>query len=162
MAGKHHNIGIVEFHELATAWPILRDPLRDAALRQPKSSVMRTLAAVARNRSTWELAVTSAAYSSLKAPKILVRTGHPDLVVVADALTSLSGRARLPEFADLARDISTLPWRTLIRGAPRLAATLHHDQPFITAASFECTYYCMQKFRKGSPEFIKCLQECND
>jgi hypothetical protein len=162
MAGKHQHLGVAEFHDLAIAWPILRDTLGHAALRQPRSAAMRTLAAVARNRPTWELAVTSAAYSHLKAPKILAGASYPVLVVIADALTSLPGRARLPEFPDLARDISTLPWRTLIRGAPRLAATLHHDQPLLTAATFECTYYCMQKFRKGSPEFIKCLQDCNE
>jgi hypothetical protein len=160
MASKHQEVGVEGFHLLATEWPGLRDVLSSVALRQPGSQVADTLAALSRSRTTWELAVTSAAYSRLRSPRILA--DRPHLVHIADALTTLRGRAKLPEFVDVANQVSTLPWRTLIRGAPRFAATLRRGQWLITSASFECTLLCMQRFRRGSPEFMKCLQDCND
>ena len=62
----------------------------------------------------------------------------------------------------VARDVSTLPWKTLIREAPRFAATLHNEHPLVTSASFTCTAFCMDTFPNGGPEFLKCLQDCGD
>lgn len=140
----------------------MKDALGGAALRRPASPGARTLAALARSRPIWELAVTSAAYAHLKTPKIVMAREDTDLLVIADALKSLSGRTKLPEFMDVARDVSTLPWKTLIREVPRFAATLHYERPLITSASFACTAFCMDKFPNGGPEFLKCLQDCGD
>lgn len=141
---------------------MMKEALGGVALRRSASPTARTLATLVRSRPTWELAVTSAAYVHLKTPQIVMAREDSDLLVIADALKSLSGRAKLPEFVDLAGVVSTLPWKTLIREAPRFAATLHHERPLITSGLFECTLMCMNTFPNGGPEFLKCLWDCHD
>lgn len=117
-----------------------------------------TLAQMSRHRSTWGLAVATAAFAAepLSSPEL---TEHSALLGVVDALNTRGGRLRLDGFAGFASEVTQLPASAFIREGPRLGRILRLD-PAMTAAAFICADYCLSEHPNDYDAYLRCVVGC--
>jgi hypothetical protein len=164
MARESREATLADFQKMAENWYAWKTVQTKSHFRgrqiQPITARNAVLDLLATTRSTWELAIVCAAYALLR-PSSVPKSSNEgtDLLNIARALISLAGRRTLPDFQTLAANVSTLPYKTLIRSAPRLLAALRFHRT-LTAASVSCTGYCLFHYPRNSPEFYQCLKDC--
>lgn len=161
MATRQDSVGLEEFRVMATERPRLKKFLsqRSSGVVLPSESPLGALTLISQTRGTWELAVSAAAYSVLRAPSVVGAYRDADLSVLVRALESLAGRSKLPAFEDLASEVATLPMNALFRQAPRVSSILRSAGP-LTAASMACTAFCLSQHSDDAAGFLRCMRDC--
>lgn len=152
MAKNKDQVDLEAFEQIARDRRDWRRALKESShdVQAPELTILTELS---RTESTWQLAISALAYIDSQSLENGDGFGLGDL---AQALTSLPGRRSVPRFENVATTVSNMPYRALIRAAPRLSSVLRHAPP-ISAASSVRVLHCLERYPNGGPELLRCI-----